>query len=1045
MLFSAEIFFAQYYKTTQYADHNGLPSRIVRDVAQDSKGYLWVAGNNGLFKFDGQKFWPFYASLKDTTGLRDNKINSVCVDHKDRVWIATPKGLHRMENEIIRHIPLDDNPTAQSQYISSIYEDSSQNVWVGGYGGLYKIDPEGTIHNLTTRHPELFEKSTVWGISEDDKGRIWVCRASGGPLLANPANLELIEVEIQLSEEIDAEDFNPLKFYQHSEELFLINSGNGLLKGHFDGISNLEVHPFKDPDGNSIAKEYVYNSIVDSQGFIWTVTWQNLFKKYSLNENLELEEQEVISKNGLLGMSGYSNSVMEDSQSNIWITNANGLFKLTEDHSKLDVFPPSQFPDCVPGYRSTYTMAEDAGGNLWVTTPRSLYRFKKADIIEKRCPEQYLFLEDKRFKTCRNLYIDSSNRLWMGAEGGIGIAQLDRNFNPGEFFFFTAENGLPHNWSYAIVEQDKNTFWVGNYHRLLKVQLNETDLSKTQIFSFDVDPNRDDALVNSFVVDLEKDADGNLWVGTFSGLSKMISEENGGIFKNYVNEFGNQNKLSNNSIKKIFKDSKGRMWIGTQTGLNLYRSETDDFLQFGRDEGLPSEYVLGIDEDSEGQLWVATTQGLFKAVFNESMQSFVHIDYYTVREGLADNITNRNAVYIDGEDNVFAGSSMGLSYYTSNGAARESKPFNLALTSFESIHEKEQGFNSVKERIENGELKLSYRENSIQLNYAALDFTDPSFNRYRHKILPVRDDWIETGSTSQLNYYNLTPGTYDLILDGSNNQGVWSDAPIAIKLIVTPPFWKSGIAFVLYAVIFGGLLRYFYLVRVRKRERQLAMETKLERALVQEREELRKENTADFHDELGSKVTKISLFLTLAERSLRENKDPSQWFAKMRSNIKDLSGSFRDLLWVIDPQKDSLGDAFLRLKDFGEDLFNNTEVDFRTSGYETSYMDLLLDPQTKKQIVMIFKEAMNNCAKYSEGDRVELKLISEEHQSQFILTDNGKGFNVQNKSKGRGLTNMMNRAKKIGAEIIITSSEKGTRISLEGIPHSRDDFHREAM
>ncbi|NND63993.1 MAG: hypothetical protein HKN48_12455 [Flavobacteriaceae bacterium] len=1044
-LFSLGTVLAQYYETTQYADHSGLPSRIVRDIAQDSKGYLWVAGNNGLFKFDGQKFWPYYASLKDTIGLRDNKINTLLVDQTDRVWIATPKGLHWMENDEIHFFSLLKNPTAEESHIIELFQDSKGNIWVGTYGGLFMINSEsGETISFSAMNPELLEDHAIWGIDEDSDGRLWISRAHQLPLISGVGNFDFNPLNVTLPADISEEKYNAFNYLEFDENLFLIDTEHGLLKGSFNSSSNLKIEKFKDEKGGDIEEMYIYETLVDHDSGIWVVTRDQLYKKYELKDGW-LIEQEVISKNGILGMSGYSHSIFQDLQDNIWIANANGLFKLSEDNGKITIFPPSHVYNCIPGFLSTYTIVEDRNGYVWLTSPRSLYRFKKEDILSKDCPEDYLYIENSHFKTSRYLFIDSSSRLWLGAENGLSVTQLDANSNPGEFFHFTSENGLPHTFSFSILEENPNHFWIANYSGLVKMTLPQGDIAKAQFKVYGNDKTRNDALVNNYVQELEFDRNGNLWAGTFSGVSKLINAEGQGNFQNFTSETEEANSLSNNAIKQLFKDSNGRLWIGTQTGLNLFDEERDGFLVFGRSDGLPSEYILGIQEDSEGFLWVATTQGLFKGIYNESMKSFVHVEYFTVREGLADNITNRNGLFIDQDDNVFIGSSRGLSVLTTSEVNWKAKPFNLALTKFESIKKKDQGFSSVKDRIEDQTIKLKHNENSIQLSYAALDFTNPEYNRYRHKILPVREDWIETGATSELNYYNLSPGTYELILDGSNNLGIWSAEPIQLKVIISPPFWKSNFAIILYILLLGGLLRFFYLARIKKREQELAIETKLEKALIQEREQLRKENTADFHDELGSKVTKISLFLTLAERSLRERKDPSQWFVKIRNNIKDLSGSFRDLLWVIDPQKDSLGEAFLRLKDFGEDLFNNSEVDFRSSGYHTNNMDLLLDPQTKKQVVMIFKEAMNNCAKYAECDRVELKLISEEDHSTLILNDNGKGFNVQTKSKGRGLKNMMDRAKKIGSEMVITSSEKGTIIRLEGIPHSSDDFHLEAM
>ena len=268
----------------------------------------------------------------------------------------------------------------------------------------------------------------------------------------------------------------------------------------------------------------------------------------------------------------------------------------------------------------------------------------------------------------------------------------------------------------------------------------------------------------------------------------------------------------------------------------------------------------------------------------------------------------------------------------------------------------------------------------------------------------------------------------------------WSKKPISIKFTITPPFWLSKIALLIYALLAASILRFFYLLRVRKHMRELEHKTKLEYALVNEREQLRQENSADFHDELGSKVTKISLFLTLAERSLKNKEDPSEWFNKIRHNIKDLSGGFRDLLWVIDPKKDSLSDTFLRLKDFGEELFETAQIDFKIKGFHINQDKLMLDPQTKKQVVMIFKEAMNNCVKYSELKHAVLTISATKLFSNIELTDDGKGFDLNKKSKGRGLKNMKNRAGKINAELNIITNDKGTTIELHRIPHMSDSF-----
>lgn len=1029
--------FGQLYEVSRFADDSGLPSRIVHDVTQDSLGYLWVAGNNGLYKFDGQKFYGHYASLHDTTGLRDNKINTVLAGRKGRVWIATPRGLHLMEDDKIRHITLQINSTENEDHIISLFEDSKGYLWAGSYDGLFGYDPNsGKYTKVKLPENDLEQSNAIWGINEDFQGNIWVSRSRQSPVMAAVGSNEFREIKLITEDGLTPAQIIPFKYVPYDENILLVSSGSGLYQGILGNDGNLHLTTFTDSSGKRIASEYLNNTIVDGEGFIWSATWKNYFTKHKFEDG-NLIQQEVNSKNGWFSMSVYARGIFEDAQHNIWIPNSNGLYKLSANSGKLNIFPPPHQSSCLDN-KSIYGIAEDGGGNLWINTPTDLYRIHKDYILKKKCPEKMLHFTDEQFNLARDLLVDSQNRLWISGANGLNVTQLDANFEPGPFYHFTVDDGLPHNLCNGILEIDPNTFWLGNYSRLIKITLTNGDIRDPKFTYLNADPERDDALVNSFVLQLETDSKGDLWIGTFSGVSKLISGEGSGRFKNYVSSFGDKTQLSNNAIKKIFKDSKDRLWIGTQTGLNLYRPESDDFIQFSRKDGLPSEYILGIAEDSMGYLWIATTNGIFKGIYNQSMQSFVHIEYITKRDGLADNITNRNALYIDKGDNIFIGSAQGVSVVDKNGSNTLARSYNLGLTELKSTRRNRQGFVSIKENVENNVIDLSYRENSIQLNYAVLDFTDPSFNTYRHKFLPVSEDWVETGTDSQLNYYNLSPGEYELVLDGSNNQGMWMKDPIRLEIHVSPPFWKSNVALVLYVLCVLGLMRFIYVMRIRKRMNELEQETRFEKALVREREQLRTENAADFHDELGSKVTKISMFLTLAERTLKEHEDPSSWFGKMRENIKDLSGSFRDLLWVIDPKKDTLSDAIVRLKDFGEELFGNTNTHYTTSGFSETLSEIVLDPQTKKQVVLIFKEAMHNCAKYSASTVVELKVESSNGYSSIQLKDNGKGFDVHERSKGRGLINMKNRSEKIGGQLSIVSSAEGTIVSLTWIPHLSD-------
>ncbi|MEM7187592.1 MAG: two-component regulator propeller domain-containing protein, partial [Bacteroidota bacterium] len=466
---------AQFYETTRYADHNGLPSRIVRDVDQDPNGYLWVAGNNGLYKFDGQQFHAYYSVLNDTTGLRDNKINTLLAASDGRVWIATPKGLHVTEGEDIRYVELTPNATDVQNHVIEIFEDSQQQIWVGTYAGLFLIENgSDTVRSISEKNKSILIDYAIWGINEDSQGRIWVSRSKQPPLLAEKGSHVFREIPFEISRGLIEKDIRPFNYIDYDGSLFVVSSGSGVLQGRLTERGTFAIAPFLDSEGSIAGDHFVYNTILDADRNIWIATWRNYFKKYRIEDGT-LIEQEVICTNGLEDMSIFARSIFADSQGNIWVPNSNGLYKLSETEHRITVFPPGHVEACSEDTYSIYGIVEDRSGHIWLSTPFDLYRFDKQDILNNQCPSRYLHLTDSKFELARDLYIDSADRLWVSGEGGLSIAQLDANGDPGPFAHFNEDNGLPHRWSTGILEEDPNTFWVGNYHLLLKIELPDGD------------------------------------------------------------------------------------------------------------------------------------------------------------------------------------------------------------------------------------------------------------------------------------------------------------------------------------------------------------------------------------------------------------------------------------------------------------------------------------------------------------------------------------------------------------------------------------------
>ncbi|MEO0471560.1 MAG: ATP-binding protein, partial [Bacteroidota bacterium] len=228
--------------------------------------------------------------------------------------------------------------------------------------------------------------------------------------------------------------------------------------------------------------------------------------------------------------------------------------------------------------------------------------------------------------------------------------------------------------------------------------------------------------------------------------------------------------------------------------------------------------------------------------------------------------------------------------------------------------------------------------------------------------------------------------------------------------------------------------------QVRKKEQELEMRANIERAKVDERERVRKNTAADFHDDLGNKMTKISLFVELAKRNAAEKDQLFRYLDQVGDQTRNLSEGMRDFLWVLDPEKDTLSDTLGRLADFGEQLFDLTDTAFYLHGLHADLEKIILPLNQRRHLVLILKEGMHNVVKYAAASRVDLLVKIDDERAELQLIDNGKGFDLSAESQGYGLKNMKARAEKMGGELEIFSEfHQGTKLYLRfDLPHMGD-------
>lgn len=940
----------------------------------------------------------------------------------------------------------------ETLYILSLFEDSRGMIWVGTYRGLFRINRAQDLIDYAGTDPSTpysLSDRVVWKFFEDCRGDIWIGTNKGINIYHQTEELQFE----QIASHYDISRIQAWAFAEWDSSLVIIGTNLGVLYVDVQPDLTYSWGPFRDQSDSITADYFIYHILLDQQRKLWVGTWKNGIKTYHVKQH-RLEEHPIRfaeNNRSQLPIKGNIAQIFEDQHQNIWFASPNGLERLSLDDNLFFTLASVSGQQCALKQQNITAIVEDAWGYMWIGSREGLFKAKKKDLLDRQCIiQQFKAEEGKKHRLQSNLIygltIDLYHRLWISTYNGLFMVDLAKQEQSPRFISIINKKLSTYSFLFSVNPINKYQFWLSTYTSLSKLTVSE-HLDAKAMSHYGMDLNRTDALANSTTYVSEFDSEGNLWIGTFNGLSKMISDTVAGSFQNFFHTYGQNTSLSNNTINDIFRDQAGQMWIGTAQGLNLYKAQGEEsrqtFQVFGIGEGLPDEYIHAIEEDSKGNLWLSTNQGLLQCRYDAEASQLKLLSHITLREGLADNTFNNRALYIDKEDRIFLGSQGGLSIWNEHYETLESIHHQVVIHDFAVIREdknngKESIFVSQPKAIQEKAITLEHNENSIQIRFASLDLSQPENNLYRYQIPGVQDHWIDIGNTAELRLFKLSPGTYEMHIDGSNHRGMWSDCPAKLQVKVLPPFWETPFAYCVYVCIFFTGLYLFYRYRLNQKVRKLKEEAQLQQALMEEREQLRQENAADFHDELGNKITKISLFLELAERSLRNDQAPDSWLGKIRDNVTELASGFKDLLWVIDPHHDSLFDTFLRLKDFGEDLFENTDITFRTKGLQESFREQQLGPQIRKQVMMIFKEAMNNSLKYAKASNTELNIEWTHAQARISFWDDGKGFDLhqlEQKNGGRGLRNMIHRSELIGAKISLRSEpDKGTQIILENIP-----------
>jgi len=773
--------------------------------------------------------------------------------------------------------------------------------------------------------------------------------------------------------------------------------GGGLNK--FDIVDKKFTHYKNDPQNpNSLSGNRVSSILKDKCDNLWIGTLGAGLDQFDVkNEQFTHYQHDPSRPNGL--GSNDILSLFEDRSGIIWIgTNLGyGINKFDRGKAKFTHYyhEPSN-PNSL-SENVIFCMFEDRQGILWLGTLQS-------GINE--------------FDRTKNKFTHYKQ---IGTFSG-GLNKFDRAKN--RFIHYKHDpsdpNSLSANQVRSIYEDRFGALWIGTFGG----GLNKFNRKSETFTPYQHDPLDPQSLSDDRIYSISEDSSGSLWIATFEGGFDRFDLKTK-KFTNYRHDPFNPNSLSDNRVFSIHKDPNDRstFWIGTSGGgLNRFNCKNETFTHYTEQDGLPNNVVYDILFDDSSNLWLSTNKGLSK--FNPHTETFTN---YDITDGLQSDEFNAGAFHKSKSGEMFFGGINGFNCFYPDEVQINTNIPPIVLTSFKIFDEDMSHL--IGPISEARKIELSHNDNFFSFEFSALDYTNLKKNQFAYKLEGFNKDWIKCGTRRYVCYTNVDPGEYTFRVKGSNSDGVWNEEGTSIKLIIHPPFWFRWwfhffyIGFTIFSVTF------FYR---RKMKRNIKRTLEMERVRMAENERVRKTVAADFHDELGQKLTRISLFSEILKRELNKiAPETIEYVDKIHKVAKELSDSTRDFIWAIDPVQDSLYDVAIYLKDFGDEMFDKTGVEFRVSGISKELEKIRLPMQWRRHLILIFKEAMNNILKHAECKNVTFDISLNHNQLQIALSDDGVGCNIETISSGLGLHNMKRRAALIQGEINITSNNgKGTKIQF---------------
>lgn len=649
-------------------------------------------------------------------------------------------------------------------------------------------------------------------------------------------------------------------------------------------------------------------------------------------------------------------------------------------------------------------MASDGQGNVFFANENSFwYRLDKKQ--EQLSMDTIQIIEEKtdtvlRFNCCFDLQYQEPNYLWgiacQGRDKGL-LIRYNISTKRAKIYRYPARFR-------AFTSDEQGRFWLlteypnGDY----KLLIFNRETAEFRPFFTAEDPS---PLHNLFPYYIAKSKNNSFWVATNKGLYRIVAGKT--PKDNHFETYLGRTELGSQLLYCLYEDQEGILWLGSSQGLVRFDPRNLKTKYYTQADGLASNTISGILEDHLGKIWISTHSGI--SCFDRKSEKFTN--FYDL-DGFTHSSFTRYSFFKDEENILYFGTINGVNAFRPERLLHHDSVPAVCLTRMSKYNwVQDTLLDFTRDLQQMRKIELRAYEQNLELEFTLPVYLDVDKIKYRYKLEGLDSKWIDLEGRNQIKYHQLPPGRYQLLIQGADPRGNWSES-LVLQLKVFAYVYKYWWFWVLVTLSLG--IGVYYLVRAR-----LIHKLKIER--------LRTKISADIHDEVSGLLAGIAMQAEVLQHLGSNTIDRSR-LDKIAEISRKAMSRLHDVIWSVDSRKDHIEDLLFRMQEHANDVLTPMNVQYQV---QLKNLDLKtrIPIQIRQDLYYIFKEAINNVAKHAQASQVHIRMGQQGRFFEMEIVDDGKNSGNIKTGAGNGVQNMRMRAERIGGEIHFTQ-EEGHRVYL---------------